>query len=136
MAAGPGGMSHQLTIVVHTEIYAVCRLEPEAALPAWAEGARFLSITRTADELSIICEEGMLPEEVHAERQRRLMQIEGKLAFSLTGVLASVAAPLADAGISIFAVSTYDTDYLLVSEEDLQEVTNVLEAAGHAVRQN
>ena len=64
------------------------------------------------------------------------MQIEGTLGFTLTGVLASVAAPLANAGISVFAVSTYDTDYLLVSNEDLQEATQVLEAAGHAIRQN
>jgi hypothetical protein len=78
----------------------------------------------------------MVPGHVHAERNRRLMQIEGTLAFSLTGVLASVAAPLANAGISIFAVSTYDTDYLLVSDEDLQEATQVLEAAGHTIRQN
>ena len=105
-------------------------------MPAWAGGARFLTITRTASELSIACEEQMVPEEVHAERNRRLMQIEGTLAFTLTGVLASVAAPQAGAGISIFAVSTYDTDYLLVSEEDLQEATQVLESAGHAIRQN
>ncbi len=64
------------------------------------------------------------------------MQIEGTLGFTLTGVLASVAAPLANAGISVFAVSTYDTDYLLVSNEDLQGATQVLEAAGHAIRQN
>jgi len=95
-----------------------------------------LSITRTASELSIVCEDAMVPAEVHAERNRRLMQIEGTLAFTLTGVLASVAAPLANAGISIFAVSTYDTDYLLVSDEDLQEATKVLETAGHVVRQN
>jgi len=78
----------------------------------------------------------MVPAETHAERNRRLMRIEGTLAFSLTGVLASVAAPLAEAGISIFAMSTYDTDYLLVSDEDLQEATRVLETAGHTVRQH
>ncbi len=105
-------------------------------MPTWASGARFLTITRTASELSIVCEEKMVPKEVHAERSRRLMQIEGTLAFTLTGVLASVAAPLASAGVSVFAVSTYDTDYLLVSEADLQEATQVLEAAGHAIRQN
>lgn len=129
-------MSHQLTIVVYPDLYAICRLDSEAAVPGWASGTRFLSITRTASELSIVCEEKMLPEQAHAERNRRLMQIEGTLAFTLTGVLASVAAPLANAGISVFAVSTYDTDYLLVSEEDLQEATQVLEAAGHAIRQN
>ena len=105
-------------------------------MPAWASGTRFLTITRTANELSIVCEEKRVPEEVHAERNRRLMQIEGTLAFTLTGVLASVDAPLASAGISVFAVSTYDTDYLLISEEDLLEATQVLEAAGHAIRQN
>jgi hypothetical protein len=129
-------MSHQLTIVVYPGLYAISRLDSGAAVPAWVGGARFLTITRTASELSIVCEEQMVPAEVHAERNRRLMQIEGTLAFTLTGVLASVAAPLAGAGISIFAVSTYDTDYLLVSEEDLQEATQVLESAGHAIRQN
>ena len=129
-------MDHQLTIVVYQEIYGICRLEPDVPAPEWALGARFLSVTRTARELSIVCEEAMVPVHVHAERNRRLMQIEGTLGFTLTGVLASVAAPLAKAGISVFAVSTYDTDYLLVSNEDLQEATQVLEAAGHAIRQN
>ena len=64
------------------------------------------------------------------------MQIEGRLAFTLTGVLASVAAPLAKAGISIFAVSTYDTDYLLVSDKDLREAAQALESAGHAIRKS
>ena len=63
------------------------------------------------------------------------MHVEGTLAFALTGVLASLAGPLATAGISVFAVSTYDTDYLLVSNENLQEAMEVLETAGHAVRQ-
>lgn len=129
-------MSQQLKIIVHQEIFAICRLEANAAVPAWAGGARFLSITRTADELSVVCEERMVPDEVRAERKRRLMQIEGKLAFAMTGVLSSLATPLAEAGISIFAVATYDTDYLLVRDEDLQEATKALEAAGHRVRQN
>jgi hypothetical protein len=129
-------MIHQLTIVVYSEGYAVCRLDPHGTVPEWAGGANFLSITRTRNELSIVCEEKKVPELVHAERNQRLMQIEGTMPFTLSGVLASVAAPLASAGISTFAVSTYDTDYLLVSEEDLQEATQVLEAAGHAIRQN
>jgi uncharacterized protein len=128
-------MSHQLTITVHPEQYAICRLEPDAPVPVWAGGS-FLSITRTSKELSVVCEEEMVPEAAHAERDRRLLQIEGTLAFVLTGVLASVAEPLAKAEISIFAVSTYDTDYLLISEKDLRRATDVLEAAGHTVRQN
>jgi hypothetical protein len=129
-------MSHQLTIVVLPELYAICRLDADAPVPGWASSADFFSITRTANELSIVCKDSALPEGAHAERERRLMQIEGTLAFTLTGVLAAVTAPLALAEISIFAVSTYDTDYLLVSEEDLQETVQVLEAAGHTIRQN
>jgi hypothetical protein len=129
-------MSHQLTITVHPERYAICRLEPYAALPAWAVGASFLSVTRTALELSVVCEDARVPESAHAERDRRLLQIEGTLAFALIGVLASVAEPLAKAEVSIFAVSTYDTDYLLVSDQDLHRATQVLDAAGHTVRQS
>jgi hypothetical protein len=104
--------------------------------PCGLGGSGFLSVTRTQNELSVVCKEAVVPEGVHAERNRRLMQIEGPLAFTLAGVLASVAAPLANAGISIFAVSTYDTDYLLVSEQDLQQAIQALEAAGHAIPQN
>ena len=129
-------MSHQLTITVHPERYSICRLQPDAALPAWAVGAGFLSVTRTALELSVVCEDARVPESAHAERDRRLLQIEGTLAFTLIGVLASVAEPLAKAEISIFAVSTYDTDYLLVSEKDLHRATQALDAAGHIVRQS
>lgn len=129
-------MSHQLTITVHPERYAICRLEPDADLPVWAPGTKFLSATRTPLEFSVVCEEAHVPQSVHAERNRRLLQIEGTLAFALTGVLASVAEPLAKAQISIFAVSTYDTDYLLISDKDLQQATQVLDAAGHTVRQS
>ena len=127
-------MEHQLTIVVYAEVYAICRLDAQATVPAWAKGTEFISITRTANELSIVCQEDMLPGDIPAERNRRLMRIEGPLAFVLTGVLASMTAPLARAEISIFAVSTYETDYLLVSDKDLQKATEVLEAAGHTVR--
>ena len=82
----------------------------------------------------MVCADASVPTGIHAERDRRLLQIEGTLAFTLTGVLASVATPLAKAGISIFAVSTYDTDYILVSEKDLLATKQVLEAAGHTIR--
>jgi uncharacterized protein len=129
-------MNHQLTIAVHPDRYAICRLGAGTPLPAWAGGGDFLSVTRTAQELSVVCADSMVPESAHAERNRRLLQIEGTLAFSLIGVLASVAAPLAAAEISTFAVSTYDTDYLLVSEKDLPRAEEVLEAAGHTIRQS
>jgi len=126
-------MNHQLTITVHPEVFAICRLEPNAELPAWASGGRFLTVSRTPLELSIVCAQTGIPDGVVAERGRRLLQVEGVLPFSLTGVLAAVAAPLAEAEISIFAVSTYDTDYVLVSEADLERAIQVLETAGHAM---
>jgi hypothetical protein len=129
-------MSRPLKIITLEKSYAICRLAPDAALPDWAVSATFCSVTRTKNELSIVCEEERVPVEVKAERNRRVLRIEGPLAFELTGVLASVVAPLANAGISIFSVATYDTDYLLVSEENLVEATRVLEAAGHEVRRD
>lgn len=128
-------MRHRLAMVVHAELYSICRLAPDASIPVWTGGARFLCMTRTAQEFSIVCEEALVPESAQAERGWRLLQVEGTLAFALTGVLASVAAPLAGAEISIFAVSTYDTDYLLVAEKDLRRATQVLEEAGHTIRQ-
>ena len=127
-------MNHQLTITVHPELYAICRLESNDGVPAWATGERFATISRTENELSIVCEDGRVPKEIHAERKRRLMQVEGTLAFSLTGILAAIAAPLAEAQVSIFAVSTYDTDYVLVSDEDMEKAVKALESAGHVVR--
>jgi hypothetical protein len=129
-------MNHQLTIAIYEAKYAVSRLAPDVRIPAWAAGGGFLSITRTASELSIVCEEKMVPADVRSERNRRLMQIEGTMPFTLPGVLASLTAPLANVGISIFAISTYDTDYLLVSDDDLQRAAQVLEGAGHAIRQS
>lgn len=127
-------MNHQLTISVHPERFGICRLEPTADFPAWTTGSKFLTFSRTPHELSIVCAEVKIPEGVTAERGRRLFEVEGVLPFSLTGVLAAITAPLAEAQVSIFAVSTYDTDYLLVSETDLERAIQVLEAAGHAIR--
>ena len=126
-------MNHNLTLAILPQAYAICRLEPRSEVPAWARGESFFSITRTAHELSVVCEDQSVPAGVHAERNRRLLRIEGTLAFSLTGILAFIAEPLAAAGISIFAVSTYDSDYLLVAAEDLHRTTAVLEAAGHTI---
>ena len=127
-------MNHQLTITVHPEPYAICRLEPGAEIPAWTGGERFLTISKTKSELSIVCLEKGVPGEIRAERKRRLMQVEGTLPFSLTGVLAAIAVPLAEAQVSIFAVSTYDTDYVLVEEGELEKAIRVLETAGHAIQ--
>lgn len=125
--------NHRLTIIVHPEIYAICRLEAAAPVPAWASAGRFSSITRTASELSIVCEESAVPEGIRREQRYRLLQVEGVLSFSLSGILLSLARPLAEDGIPIFVVSTYDTDYLLVAIHDLERAGQALERAGHTL---
>jgi hypothetical protein len=113
--------------------YAICRLAADAAIPDWATGGDFSSVTRTSDELSVVCAEAEAPEDVKCERGWRILQVAGPLEFSLTGVLAAIAAPLASAEVSIFAISTFDTDYVLVKEENLAKAAEALRAAGHRV---
>ena len=112
---------------------AVCRLPADADLPLRVKGS-FWSVTRTPDELSVVCEEKEVPEEAHAERDWRYFRVAGTLEFHLTGVLASLASPLAEAGISIFTISTFDTDYLLVKAHSLEAALDILESKGHEVR--
>ena len=122
-----------LTISVLQEKLGICRLESSAGIPAWAKESDFFSITRTPEELSIVCSAACIPREVRAERGWRGLKVEGPLDFEETGVLLSLAEPLARAGVSIFVVSTYETDYLLVRERDLETAVEVLRIAGHKV---
>lgn len=112
---------------------AICRLAPDSELPNWATEAGFFSITRSPDELSIVCTGTYAPDEITREDGWRALGIEGPLDFSLVGILASVAMPLAEAGVSVFAVSTYDTDYVLVQEDALGTAVSVLRESGHVV---
>ncbi len=112
------------------DTFAVCRLERGAPWPAWARGA-FVSVTATEDELSVVCPAAGVPPEVRAERDWRVLKIAGPFAFSTVGVLASLAAPLAQAGISLLTISTYDTDYVFVKSDALERASATLVAAGH-----
>lgn len=113
---------------------AVCQLAPEAPVPAWASGkASFCSITRTSEELSIVCPENLVPADVKQETGWRALKVNGPLDFALTDILASVAGPLAQAGVSIFALSTYNTDYVLVKDTQVTLAVKALQAAGHTV---
>jgi GNAT superfamily N-acetyltransferase len=123
-----------LTLTVLNDSLAVCRLGADDPVPTWALAGRFCSITRTADELSILCRQNAVPEGVRCERGWRCLRVAGVLPFSAVGVLASLAAPLAEAGISLFAVSTFDTDYLLVKAGDLARACETLRNAGHSIR--
>jgi uncharacterized protein len=122
-----------MRLIVLPDEFAVSRLGPAAALPSWAAAAPISSTTRTAEELSIVCVASHVPSHVTAERGWRCLRVAGKLDFSMTGVLASIAGPLAEAGVSIFAISTYDTDYILVRAHSLPAAIAALTAAGHDV---
>jgi hypothetical protein len=113
--------------------YAVTRLGPDEPLPEWADRAPFSSATRTSEELSVISVASSVPSEVAQEGGFRCLKVQGPLAFSEVGVLSSLAAPLAEAGVSILSVATFDTDYLLVRKGDLARTIKVLGAAGHEV---
>jgi uncharacterized protein len=116
-----------LTLCVMSIQLAVARLDAGDAIPSWGtEGTEFFSVTRTRDELSIVCEESKVPAEVKAERGWRCLKVEGPLDFGLTGILSSLAQPLAEAKISIFAISTFDTDYILVKQENLPKALAIL----------
>jgi hypothetical protein len=111
----------------------ICRLVPEAIIPDWAKSGGFVSITRTDDELSIVCAEADVPGDVKSDRGWRCFKVEGPLDLSLTGVLASLVSPLAEARINIFAISTYDTDYVLVKDHMVSKAAEVLTLSGHRV---
>ena len=111
---------------------AVCRLSPDQQVPAWVwEDRTFLAITYTADELSIVCSAKAVPAGVEFERNWKAIKVLGPLDFSLTGILATLATPLAVGDVPIFAVSTYDTDYILVKEQDIARARALLARNGH-----
>ncbi len=124
----------RLRLSVLPEPFAICRLEKDAPLPAWALRGRFVSLTRTTDELSIVCPESDVPQEIRAQRGWRCIKVQGPLDFSQTGILASLAEPLAEAGISLFAQATYETDYVLVEGQQLEKSLRVLSEAGHQIQ--
>ena len=116
-----------LTLSVMSIPLAVVRLDPSSPIPHWGiEGVDFFSITKTRDELSIVCPEEKVSQHVKVERGWRCFKVEGPLDFGLTGILSSLAQPLAEAKISIFAISTFDTDYILIKKENLQKAIEVL----------
>jgi hypothetical protein len=123
----------QLLLSVLPERLAVCRLGPDEVIPDWVFSTWFWSITRTDEELSLILPEELVPSSWKAEKGWRCLKVLGPLDFSITGVLASVSTPLAQAGVSIFAISTYDTDYLLVRNGDFDRAKEVLVRHGHLV---
>ncbi|NWF86043.1 MAG: ACT domain-containing protein [Bryobacteraceae bacterium] len=111
---------------VHSGRWAVSKLGPDAAVPDWAWTAGFASLTRTPSELSIVCAENAVPEEVQSEKGWVRLELEGPIPFNLTGVLHAFLEPLAQAGVPVFALSTFNTDWVLVPESRLEDALSAL----------
>ena len=120
---------------------AICQLASDAPIPEWAKSSAFSSITRTPAELSIVCERAAVPANALPETSRdtlscdqpwKALRIEGPLDLNLIGIALQVLEPLAAAGISVFVISTFDTDYILVRGENVAKTTEALTASGHA----
>ncbi len=132
-----------LTLSVLEGSYVICRLESNAPVPDWAWHGELANISKTRDELSIVCSASNVPDSVsdtisdtmRCEREWAALKLHGPFDFALTGVLVSVLEPLRDAGIGIFAVSTFDTDYVLVKNTNLKLAIQTLRKAGHDIRQ-
>jgi uncharacterized protein len=125
--------SYELSLL--PEKFTICRLAPDAFVPEWATRGQFFSITRTSDELSVIAETAVVPERLRTEVRWRLMRVHGPFDFSEVGVLASLVQPLAAAGVSVFTVSTFDTDYLLLRCSQLRDAVAALRDAAHTVHE-
>jgi len=115
--------------------YAIAKFPCDAAIPAWATGSAFFSVTRTLEELSVVAPEASVPAELDASRAWRMLKVHGPFSFEETGVVAALANPLARVGVGIFVISTFDTDYLLVQQEEIPVAVETLEHAGHTILQ-
>jgi uncharacterized protein len=123
----------RLALSVWPGRYAICRLPAADPLPPWAVQGGFYSVTRTSAELSVVCETTAVPPGVQAEPEWRVLAVQGPLDFSLTGIIARLSAQLAAAAITVFVVSTYDTDHVLVRAADVSRAVAVLRDAGYLV---
>jgi uncharacterized protein len=123
----------RLSLMFLKQPFSVCRLKADAEIPAWTAASSFLSVTRTADELSIVCEASSVPDGVVAECGWRCLRVAGTLDFFQVGILASLVTPLAEAEIPLLAISTFDTDYLLVKIDDFDRALTALHSGGHAI---
>ena len=125
--------SRPLELLVLADEFMVAPLAANAPLPSWATQCRFCCVARTPDELSMVCSIDAVPESFRTGARWRAFKVRGPMALSEIGVLASIATPLAGARISIFVVSTFNTDYVLVNSEKLAHAISALEQAGHKI---
>lgn len=118
--------------------FGILRLEKDSEVPSWIYKSDLFSITKTPEEMSIVCQENNIPENtpagIRVQRGWSCLKIKGPLDFGMTGILAGVSRILAENSISIFVISTYDTDYILVKETDLKKAVKTLQEEGHEIR--
>jgi len=124
----------KLTLKILPDRLAVCRFEHASPLPAWVDQPGFYSVTRTADELSVVCNEARVAPGTKSEPGWRCLQLVGPFTFTEIGIIASLTRPLAKNGVCVFVISTFDTDYLMVKDKDLATVIDTLRAQGHHVK--
>jgi hypothetical protein len=120
-----------LSLQILPNPYAVSQLPPGSPIPVWAGSPDFYAITGTSEELSVVCPESQVPEGVRSERQWRVLKVLGPLDFSLVGILAGISRVLAGAGVSIYAISTFETDYILLKLDQLEVGLEALRQAGY-----
>jgi hypothetical protein len=125
----------KLTLSILPETLVICQMDKDARIPDWLLASTFYSITKTAEEQSIVCSQIHVPEGIKRDEGWRCLKVEGPLDFSAAGILASLTMPLAKEGISVFAMSTYHTDYLLVKERHLEKAVQILAQNGHQIQE-
>lgn len=123
-----------MMLTVLADTFSVCQLKPGDKIPSWVDLKSFWSLTKTGEEFSIVARQANIPDDVKSEKDWKVLKVQGPLDFGLTGVLASIANPLAAEKISIFALSTFDTDYILVRQDRLEAAKSALERAGFTFR--
>jgi uncharacterized protein len=128
--------TRRLELTLLPERFAISRLAAGSPVPTWATQGPFFSVTRTGDELSVVTELSLVPAGIQSQPGWRVLKVHGPFVLSEIGVLAALATPLAEGKISLFAVSTFDTDYLLVASETLSAATAALERAGHTIHRS
>ena len=127
-------MTRTLDLTVEPGELAVCQLAAEATVPGWATRGGFHAIVRSPGELTVVCDAAHVPGDARSQKGWRYFSLAGPIAFTETGIVASIAVPLADAGVGIFVISTFDTDYVLVPGSRLADAVRALESAGHRIR--
>ena len=124
---------HPQTLFLLPETFAICRFRPGTPLPTWVQTDSFFSLTNTPEEVSLVCLMEGIPSDVNADRDWRCFKLQGPFPFSLVGILNSITVPLAQANLGIFAISTFDTDYILVKKDAVSQAISTLTEAGHTI---